>query len=139
MEREDTPPPVGRAIRGDRVVRFVVRLLVNAAAIYLVAAVVPGIDLRHVWAALVGALVLGLVNALVRPILVILTLPITLVTLGLFLFVLNALCLWLTAALVPGFEIRGFGPAFLGALLISAVSWALTAFLGGRLGILRRW
>jgi putative membrane protein len=118
---------------------FVVRTLATAATIYLASVLVPGIELRGVAAAVLAALVLGLVNAVVRPVLVLLTFPLTLLTLGLFLFVLNALCLWLTSALVPGFGMRGFGAAFLGALVISVVSWALTAFLAdsGRLHRLR--
>jgi putative membrane protein len=106
-------------------------VIVNAAMIYLAAQVVPGIALRGkpLWPALLAGLVLALVNSVVRPVLKILTLPLTLLTLGLFLFVLNAFCLWLTSALVPGFDVDGFWPAFLGALLISVVSWALTVFV----------
>jgi putative membrane protein len=111
---------------------------VNAAMIYLAAQVVPGITLqgKPLWPALLAGLVLALVNAVVRPILKLITLPLTLLTLGLFLFVLNAFCLWLTSAVVPGFDIHGFRAAFLGALLITVVSWALTAFVSdsGRLG-----
>jgi len=104
---------------------------VNAAMIYLAAQVVPGIELRGepLWPALLAGVVLSLVNAVVRPILKVLTLPLTLLTLGLFLFVLNAFCLWLTSVIVPGFDVHGFWPAFLGALLISVVSWALTVFV----------
>ena len=99
--------------------------------IYLAAQVVPGIVLRGkpLWPALLAGLVLALINAVVRPVLKIITLPLTLLTLGLFLFVLNAFCLWLTSALVPGFDVTGFRAAFLGALLITIVSWALTAFV----------
>jgi len=99
--------------------------------IYLAAQVVPGIALRGepVWPALLAGLVLAVINAVVRPVLKIVTLPLTLLTLGLFLFVLNACCLWLTSALVPGFDVHGFRAAFLGALLITIVSWALTVFL----------
>ena len=79
-----------------------------------------------------AALVLGLVNAIVRPVLLVLTLPLTLVTLGLFLFVLNAFCLWLTSAIVPGFEVRGFWPAFGGALVVSALSWVVNGFVSDR-------
>jgi putative membrane protein len=111
---------------------FVVRVLVNAATLALAAAVVPGIRLDGATVALLAGVVLGLVNALVRPVLVILTLPLTLLTLGLFLLVLNAACLGLTAWLVPGFDIDGFGPALLGALVVSAVSWILTAFVSDR-------
>jgi len=76
--------------------------------------------------------VLGLVNAIVRPVLLVLTLPLTLVTLGLFLFVLNALCLWLTSVVVPGFAVRGFWSAFGGALVVSALSWAVNGFVSDR-------
>jgi len=75
--------------------------------------------------ALVAGAILGLVNVLVKPVLVVLTLPLTLVTLGLFLFVVNALCLGATAAVVPGFEISGFWAAMAGALVVSVVSWIL--------------
>lgn len=118
---------------------FVLRVLVNAVTIALAAYLVPGIELAGPVPALVGGLVLGLVNALVRPVLILLTLPLTLLTLGLFLFVLNALCLWLSSLIVPGFTVTGFGPAFLGALVVSLVSWALTAFLSdaGRVARIR--
>jgi putative membrane protein len=113
-------------------VGFVVRTLLNAATIALAAALVPGIRLDGAWPALLAGLVLGLVNALVRPVLVILTLPLTVVTLGLFLLVLNGVCLALTAWLVPGFDVDGLLAAVLGALVISAVSWVLTAFVSDR-------
>jgi len=111
---------------------FLVRVVVNALAIWLATAVVPGIEARGATAVVVAALVLGLVNAIVRPVLLVLTLPLTLVTLGLFLFVLNALCLWLTSAVVPGFDVRGFWPAFWGALIVSALSWAVNGFVSDR-------
>ncbi|MBI2216876.1 MAG: phage holin family protein [Candidatus Rokubacteria bacterium] len=119
---------------------FLLRILANAAAIYLVAAVVPGIELSGVLAALGAGLVLGLVNAIVRPVLVVLTFPVTLVTLGLFLLVLNAFCLWLTSWLVEGFAVHGFWPALFGAVLVSVVSWILNAFVSdsGRIVVLRR-
>jgi putative membrane protein len=113
-------------------VGFIVRVLVNAAVIALAAALVPGLHLAGAMPALLAGLVLGLINALVRPVLVVLTLPLTLLTLGLFLLVLNGICLALTAWLVPGFDIDGFLPAVLGALVISVVSWVLTAFLSDR-------
>ncbi len=111
---------------------FIVRVLVNAATIALAAAFVPGLHLEGAVPALLAGLVLGVINALVRPVLVILTLPLTLLTLGLFLLVLNGVCLALTAWLVPGFDIAGFLPAMLGALVISVVSWVLTAFVSDR-------
>ena len=88
--------------------------------------------MRSLTTALIAGLVLGLINAIIRPILVILTLPFTLVTLGLFLFVLNAFCLWLTSVVVDGFTVQGFWAAFLGGLLVSLVSWVLTAFVSDR-------
>lgn len=111
---------------------FVVRVLVNTATIALAAALLPGIRLEGAWPALLAGVVLGLINALVRPILVVLTFPLTLITLGLFLLVLNGLCLALTAWLVPGFDVDSFVAAVLGALVISVVSWVLTAFVSDR-------
>ncbi|HEY7516819.1 MAG TPA: phage holin family protein [Methylomirabilota bacterium] len=108
---------------------FLLRLVVNAAALWVAAQLVSGIAVSGVTPLLLAALVLGLINAVVRPILVILTLPLTLITLGLFIFVLNAFCLWLTSRIVPGFEVHTFGSALLGALVVSLVSWLLTAFV----------
>ena len=105
------------------------RWIVNAAALLLVAYLYPGVFVESFLAALIAALVLGLVNAIVRPILVVLTLPVTLLTLGLFLFVINALLFWLVAELVPGFRVTGFGAALLGSILYSLItlvtSWLL--------------
>jgi putative membrane protein len=121
-------------------VGVLLRVLVNAGAIGLVAHLLPGISVSGAGAALLAGLVLGLVNALVRPLLFVLTLPATLITLGLFLFLLNAFCLWLTSVLVPGFRVEGFWPAVVGALSVSVVSWVLTAFLSdrGRVSIIAR-
>jgi putative membrane protein len=105
--------------------RFLVRLVLNAVAIILAAYVLPGLHVSGVFSALIAGAILGFVNAIVRPLLFLLTLPLTLITLGLFIFVLNALCLALTAALVPGFSIDGIGSALVGALLVSIVSWVL--------------
>jgi putative membrane protein len=111
---------------------FLIRVVVNAVAIWVATEIVPGIQAHSATTVVVAALVLGLVNAIVRPVLLVLTLPLTLVTLGLFLFVLNALCLWLTSAVVPGFEVRGFWAAFWGALIVSALSWAVNGFVSDR-------
>jgi putative membrane protein len=111
---------------------FLLRVLVNALAIWLATRIVSGIEAGGSLAVLVAGLVLAVVNAVVRPVLLVLTLPLTLVTLGLFLFVLNALCLWMTSALVPGFAVRGFWAAFWGALVVTLVSWAANAFLSDR-------
>jgi len=108
-------------------VGFLFRVIVNALAIVLAAAIVPGVRIDGFLTALGAGLVLGLVNAVVRPVLLVLTLPITLLTLGLFLLVLNGLCLWLVAVVVAGFHVAGFWSAIGGALVVSAVSWLVTA------------
>jgi putative membrane protein len=109
---------------------FVVRLIINMVAILIISYLFP----RMIWvdgflAALVAAFLLGVVNAIIRPILVFLTLPLTVVTLGLFLLVVNGLMLWLVSALVRGFHVSGFWGAVLGSILISIVSWVLSRFL----------
>lgn len=109
-----------------------IRLVANALAILAAAYIVPGIEVAGGLSLLVAALVLGLVNAVVRPILLFLTLPFTLVTLGLFIFLLNAFCLWLTSWLVTGFEVHGFWAAVFGALIVSVVSWLVNVFLSDR-------
>ena len=105
------------------------RWIVNAAALLLVAYLYPGVHVTSFVAALIAALVLGLVNAVIRPILVILTLPVTLLTLGLFLFVINALLFWFVAEIVQGFHVDGFLAALIGSILYSLVtlltSWIL--------------
>ena len=108
---------------------FLLRVVVNALAIMLAASVLPGIEVDGLIPALAAGVLLGLVNAFVRPVLLILTLPITLLTLGLFLFVLNGFCFWLVAWLVKGFHVAGFGWALLGSLVVSVVSWIVTALV----------
>jgi putative membrane protein len=108
---------------------FLIHWLVVAVALWIAAYLIPGIVIRDYTALAIGALVLGLVNALVRPILVLLTLPITIVTLGLFYFVVNGIAFALAAALVPGFDVTSFGKAILGALVVSIVSWILGSVL----------
>jgi len=103
------------------------RWLIYAVAIMLLAYVVPGISVRSFYTALVVALVLGLVNAVVRPLLILLTLPVNILTLGLFTLVINALMLWLVATIVKGFDIKNFVAAFLGALILWVVSWVTSA------------
>ncbi len=111
---------------------FLIRLLANTLAILAAAYILPGIEVSGGLSLLAAALVLALINAFVRPVLLFLTLPFTLVTLGLFIFLLNAFCLWLTSQLVKGFEVHGFWTAVFGALFISIVSWAMTALLSDR-------
>jgi putative membrane protein len=109
-------------------IRFLLHWLVSAVALAVAAYVLPGVDVAGTGSLLVGALVLGLVNALVRPVLFVLTLPITVLTLGLFYFVVNGLAFALAAALVPGFHVAGLGSAILGALIVSLVSWFIGLF-----------
>jgi putative membrane protein len=99
--------------------KIIVRWLLLAAALLLVARLYPGVSVSSYTAALIAALVLGLLNTLVRPLLVLLTLPVTLVTLGLFLFVINALMFWSAAGVLDGFNVTGFSAALIGSLLYS--------------------
>ncbi len=104
--------------------QLLLRWLLNTLALFVVANVVPNFYYRDWTALAIAALFLGLLNAIVRPILVILTFPLTVVTPGLFLLILNALMLELTAGIVPGFDINGFGWAILGAIVLTLVSLA---------------
>jgi len=113
-------------------VGFLIRLIANALAILAAAYIVPGIEVSGGLALIAAALVLGLINAVVRPVLLFLTLPFTLVTLGLFIFLLNAFCLWLTSLLVKGFDVQGFWSAVLGAMIVSLVSVVVTILLSDR-------
>ena len=105
---------------------MLVRWLVNALALYLTALLLPGMRLQGLWSTLLAALILGIVNAVLRPLLIVLTLPLNVLTLGLFTFVVNAALLLLTSTLVPGFVIRGFGWAVVGAVVLSVISFVLT-------------
>lgn len=109
--------------------RFLLRAAIAACGLWLAAQVVPGISIKDPATLAGAALLLGVVNAVVRPILVLLTLPITILTLGLFLFVVNASMFALVAYLLKGFNIAGFVPALLGSLLVSAVSWLGSMFI----------
>lgn len=111
---------------------LLIRWLINAGAILLVAWLLEGIDVTGPGAALVAALVLGLVNAVIRPVVLFLTMPIGCLTLGLFTFVVNALMFWLAASVVPGFEVDGFIPALVGSLLVSIVSTVATRLWADR-------
>ena len=112
--------------------RFLIRLLLNGIAILVAAWLVPGLHLASPGAALLAGVILGFVNAIIRPVLFLLTLPFTLVTLGLFIFVLNAICLGLTAAVLPGFEIASYWAALLGAIVVTVVSWILNGLFVGK-------
>ena len=110
--------------------KLMIRLLINMVAILGITYLFPSLmRVDTIWAALGAAILLGIFNAFVRPIFVLLTLPFTILTLGLFLLVINALLLWMVSGLVGGFQVNGFWGAFFGSLLISFISWALSRLL----------
>ena len=109
--------------------RILLVWLVNALALIAVAYLMPSISVTSFWTALVAALVLGLVNAIIRPVLILLTLPVSVLTLGLFILVLNGLLFWFVGSFVEGFAVQGFWAGFFGAILFSIVSWALSALV----------
>lgn len=109
--------------------RLLLVWILNAVALLAVAYLYPGVQVQDWKAAAIAGLVLGLVNTLVKPVLVILTLPVTIITLGLFLIVLNALLFWAVASLVPGFHVSGFWAAVLGAILYSVIGWLLSMLI----------
>jgi putative membrane protein len=111
------------------VLRLILVWLINALALIAVAYLMPSITVSSFGAALVAALVLGLVNAVVRPVLVLLTLPVTVLTLGLFIFVINGLLFWMVGTWLEGFAVAGFWAGVFGAILFSLVSWALSALV----------
>ncbi len=102
----------------------------SALSVYAAAYLVPGVQIANAWSAFVAALVIGLINALVRPILLLLTLPINLLTLGLFTLVINALMFWLASSIAKGFVVADFRAAFFGALVYWLVSWFVNGLLG---------
>jgi putative membrane protein len=110
--------------------RFLIHWLVIALALWVTAYILPGVQVDSYTALAIAAVVLGLVNALIRPILTILTLPITILTLGLFYLVVNGFTFFIAAKIVPGFHVGGFWWAVLGALVVSIVSSFLGAFAG---------
>ena len=101
---------------------LVLRIVLNGLALMLVAYLYSGVSIDSPLAAIVAAVVLGIVNAIIRPVLLFLTLPVTLLTLGLFIFVINALMFWLTAELVPGFRVSGFLQALIGSVMYSVIT-----------------
>jgi putative membrane protein len=109
---------------------FIIRLLINMVAILIIAYLLPKvISVDNLMAALAAAFLLGIVNTFIRPLLVLLTFPLTIVTLGLFLLVINGLLLLLVSALVRGFHVNGFLGALIGSILISLVSWILSSLV----------
>lgn len=116
---------------------FLIRVLIVAAGLWVAQRLVPGITIRDGWSLAWAALLLGIVNAVVRPVLVILTLPLTILTLGLFLLVINAGMLSLVAWLLDGMEVAGFWSAFFGAIVVSITGW-LGAWFVNDLGRIER-
>jgi putative membrane protein len=114
---------------------FFTRLVITALGLWLAQAIIPGVTIVGVGTLILAALLLGLVNAVVRPVLFILTLPLTIFTLGFFLLVLNGISLALVAWLLPGFAVSGLWAATLGALVVTITSWFANGFVGssGRL------
>jgi len=110
---------------------FLVRLLITALGLWVADELLAGLASHSARALIVSALVLGLVNAVIRPIILILTLPLTVLTLGFFILIVNGISLALVAALVPGFHIAGLFSATVGAVIVGLTSWAASAFIGG--------
>jgi len=111
--------------------KLLLKWLLSAAALLFVAYVYGGVQVQSFSSALIAAFVIGLFNAVLRPVLVILTLPVTVVTLGLFLFVINALMFWAAAGVLDGFHVNGFMAALLGSLIYSALGLVIESALGG--------
>lgn len=110
--------------------RWIIRLLLNALALLIVAKVVPGFQLSGVLAAIIAAAVFGLVNATIGLFLKVITFPLTVLTLGIFWWIINAILLLIVAAVVPGFHILGFGPALIGAIVLALVNLVLRWIVG---------
>ncbi|MEW6296559.1 MAG: phage holin family protein [Thermodesulfobacteriota bacterium] len=111
---------------------FLLRTLINALGLWIASALVPGLSFTGSGTLLLAAFLLGVVNAVIRPVLIFLTLPITILTLGIFLFVINALMLMLVAALLDGFLLSGFWAALFGSLIVSITSWFASWYIGPR-------
>ncbi|HEY9097455.1 MAG TPA: phage holin family protein [Thiobacillus sp.] len=109
--------------------RLLLLWFLNALALLAVTYLLPSIQVSGLGSALLAALVLGFFNTLVRPVLTILTLPITVITLGIFYLVLNGLLFWLASAFISGFEVHGFGSAVVGAILYGVIAWVLSALI----------
>jgi len=110
---------------------FLLRLLVTALGLWVADQLLPGITITGTGALIVSALLLGIVNAVIRPVILILTLPLTVLTLGFFVLIVNGISLAIAAWLVPGFHIAGLWSATLGAILVGLTGWAASAFIGG--------
>lgn len=109
---------------------FILRALITALGLWLATEWVDGVQIDSPWTLVIAGVLLGVVNAIVRPLAIILTFPITIVTLGLFLLVVNAAMVALVAWLLPGFHVAGFWPAFWSALIVSLTAWVASSFVG---------
>lgn len=109
--------------------RLLLHWLINAVALFALPYVFRSIQVDSFVTALIVAVVLGLINTLIRPLLVLLTLPVTILTLGLFIFVINGLLFWAVGSFVPGFHVGGFWAGVFGAIVYSLISWALSALI----------
>ena len=107
--------------------RFIVQALAAALGFWVASRIVPGVHARGVGSLIAAGVILGIVNALVRPILILLTIPLTLLTLGLFLFVVNGITVWITAAFLKGVDVNGLWPAILASIVITVISWVARA------------
>ena len=111
--------------------RFIIQAFAAALGFWLSSRVISGVHVRGIESLIAAGLILGVLNALVRPVLIILTIPLTLLTLGLFLFVVNGITVWMTAAFLRGVDVDGLWPAILTAMIITVTSWAARAVAGG--------
>ena len=111
---------------------FVLRMLITSLGLWFASVIVPGLEIQGFGTLLGSAILLGLVNAVIRPVIILLTLPITIVTLGVFLLVINAAMLGLVASLFKSFAIRGFFSALFGSIIVSLVSWFASWCIGPR-------
>jgi|AntRauTorckE6833_2_1112554.scaffolds.fasta_scaffold00096_4 putative membrane protein len=105
------------------------KLIITMAALFITSYILTGMSIQGLFSGFVAALILGIANVIIKPIFIVLTLPLTLITMGLFLFIVNGLMLWLAAAIVPGFFIAGFWTAFFGSIILSIVTWFLNSVL----------
>src|SRR6476660_3829764 len=113
----------------EKIMRLMLTWLINALALLALPYIFTSIHIDTFGSALIAALVLGLVNTVIRPILLLLTLPVTILTLGLFIFVINGLLFWLVGSFIQGFQVAGFWWGVLGAIVYSLISWALTGLI----------
>jgi putative membrane protein len=109
--------------------RLLLVWVINAVALFVLPYVFPWVSVDTFWTALIAALVLGLINTLIRPLLVLLTLPVTVLTLGLFIFVINGLLFWWAGSFIDGFHVSGFWSGVFGAIVYSLISWVLASLL----------